>query len=238
MEMRLLTTRVERGIFAERVAEARARHGGLYKEVCGLRNDNRARLEAANLYAVFEHEEDPAERMIAGIAMHNLETFPQSCSKPDLGHLHPRSVLECSDHWSLSRGAGMRAWHGAAIQVVRLQACTVLAYLAVGSSDHMGFYAAMGFVKVGEPVEYPYVETLEGARPLVWPVILEGKPLQKLIMGVAGLSVEALDSHRVVRFMNSVRLRPSSFRPALPPVEQAARFLAVAHGGDNASGLA
>jgi hypothetical protein len=238
MEMRLLTTEVERGIFAERVAEARARHGGLYREVCGSRIDNRARLAAANLYAVFEHEEDPAEGMIAGIAMHNLETFPQSCSKPDLGHLHPRSVLECSDHWSLSRGAGMRAWHGAAVQVVRLRACTVFAYLAVGSSDHMGFYAAMGFVRVGEPVEYPYVETLDGARPWVWPVILEGKPLQKLIMGVAGLSVETLDSHRIVRFMHSVRLRPCPYRPALPLVEQATTCFAVARGGDDASALA
>jgi hypothetical protein len=57
----------------------------------------------------------------------------------------------------------MRAWQGAAIEVVRLQACMVLAYLAVGLSDHMGFYAAMGFVRAGDPVEYPYVETLDGA---------------------------------------------------------------------------
>jgi hypothetical protein len=235
MEMRLLTTAVEREIFAERVAEARARHGGLYREVCGLRTNNRARLASADLYAVFEKQDDPAEEMLAGIAMHNLETFPQSCSRPDVSHLHPRSVLECSDHWSLSRGAGMRAWHGAAIHVVRLQACTVLAYLAVGASDHMGFYAAMGFVKVGEPVGYPYVETLDGDTPWVWPMILDGKPFQNLVAGVAGLSFETLDNHRVVRFTNTVRLRPH--RPAFPVTHQAAGRLARVGGAQSACEL-
>jgi hypothetical protein len=83
MEMRLLTKGVERNLFAERVAEARARHGGLYKEICSQGTDNRPRLASANLYAMFENQEDPAEQMVAGIAMHNLEVFPQSCSKPD-----------------------------------------------------------------------------------------------------------------------------------------------------------
>jgi len=237
MEMRLLTTAVERQIFAERVAEARARHGGLYREVCGLRIDNRARLASADLYAVFENQDDPAQRMIAGIAMHNLETFPQSCSRPDVSHLHPRSVLECSDHWSLSKGAGMRAWHGAAIHVVRLQACTVLAYLAVGSSDHMGFYAAMGFVKVGEPVGYPYVETIDGGTPWVWPMILQGKPFHNLVMGVAGLSFETLDNHRVVRFPNTVRLRPCKYRTVFPVCDQAAARFASQRGAQSAREL-
>jgi hypothetical protein len=216
MEMRLLTKGVERNIFAERVAEARARHGGLYKEICSQGTDNRARLASANLYAMFENQQDSAKQMVAGIAMHNLEVFPQSCSKPDLSHLYPRSVLECSDHWSLSKGAGMRAWQGAAIEVVRLQAFMVLAYLAVGLSDHMGFYAAMGFVRAGDPVEYPYVETFDGVRPWVWPMILEGKPLQNLTLGVAQLRVERLDNHQTVRFLNSNRLRPFTSRPEFP----------------------
>jgi hypothetical protein len=99
----------------------------------------------------------------------------------------------------------------------------------------MGFYAAMGFVKVGEPVEYPYVETLDGARPWVWPMILEGKPLQNLVMGVAGLSVETLDNYRIVRFRNSARLRPCTYRPALPLADQVAARLAGVRGGQNAA---
>lgn len=131
----------------------------------------------------------------------------------------------------------MRAWHGAAIHVVRLHACTVLAYLAVGSSDHMGFYAAMGFVKVGEPVGYPYVETFDGNTPWVWPMILEGKPFQNLVMGVAGLSFETLDSHRVVRFPNTVRLRPCTYRPVFRVSDQAAARLASLRGAQSAREL-
>ena len=232
MEMRLMTTRSERELFGQRVTEARARHGGIFREVFGMRFDNRARLASASLYALFENESDSAEKMIAGIAMHNLQIFPQSCSEPDLGHLPPQSVLECSDHWSLSKGAGMRAWHGAAIQVVRLQACAVLAYLAVGSSDHMGFYFAMGFVKAGKPVEYPFVETLDGAKPQVQPVILEGKALQKLTTGVSALSVTTLDDHRIVRFSNSARLRPSLQQPTFPQYQQSAVPFASSNGGN------
>jgi hypothetical protein len=187
-----------------------------------MRFDNRVRLASANLYALFENESDSAEKMLAGIAMHNLQVFPQSCSEPDLGHLPPQSVLECSDHWSLSKGAWMRAWHGAAIQVVRLQACAVLAYLAVGSSDHMGFYSAMGFVKAGKPVEYPFVEAFDRTKPLVQPVILEGRALQKLTTGVSALSVTTLDDHRIVRFSNSARLRPYLQQPTFPQSQQSA----------------
>ena len=234
MEMRLLTTKSELELFGQRVTEARARHGGIFREVFGMRFDNRARLASANLYALFENESDSAEKMLAGIAMHNLQVFPQSCSEPDLGHLPPQSVLECSDHWSLSKGAGMRAWHGAAIQVVRLQACAVLAYLAVGSSDHMGFYSAMGFVKTGKPVEYPFVEAFDGTKPLVQPVILEGRALQKLTTGVSALSVTTLDDHRIVRFSNSARLRPYLQQPTFPQSPQSAAPFA-SDGGSNAS---
>ena len=234
MEMRLMTTRSERELFGLRVTEARASHGGIFREVFGMRFDNRARLASASLYALFENESDSAEKMIAGIAMHNLQIFPQSCSEPDLGHLPPQSVLECSDHWSLSKGAGMRAWHGAAIQVVRLQACAVLAYLAVGSSHHMGFYSAMGFVKAGKPVEYPFVEALDGAKPQVQPVILEGRALQKLTTGVSALSVTTLDDHRIVRFSNSARLRPCLQQPTFPQCQQSTVPFA-SRGGGNAS---
>ena len=90
MEMRLMTTGSERELFGQRVTEARARHGGIFREVLGMRFDNRARLASASLYALFENESDSVEKMLAGIAMHNLQIFPQSCSEPDLGHLPPR----------------------------------------------------------------------------------------------------------------------------------------------------
>src|SRR6266852_6564073 len=148
MEMRLLSTECERAIFAQRLAEARAKNSASFKDVERTRLRNRVRLESSSLYALFEGESDPAPRMVAGAALHNLEAYPQSCHQPDLSHLPPRSVLECSDHWSLSRGAGMHSWRGIAIQLFHREPSAVLVYLAAGSSsDHSGFYCAMGFVR-------------------------------------------------------------------------------------------
>src|SRR6202158_1046966 len=102
MEMRLLTTEREREVFAQRLAEARAKHGACFRDVGPTQVHNRLRLDSSCLYALFAAECDSAQQMVAGVALHDLEAFPQSCHVPDLSHLPPRSVLECRDHWSLS----------------------------------------------------------------------------------------------------------------------------------------
>jgi hypothetical protein len=212
MEMRLLNTEVERSIFSSRVAEARAKQGKIFREVAGLNLDNHARLSSANLYGIFENEFAPSEHMLAGIAMHDLRVFPQSCAQPDLSYWPPQSVIECSDHWSLSVGAGISAWNGVAVHVARGQFCAVLAYLAVGSSAHAAFYAAMGFSEKGTPVEYPFVETLSGVKPQVQGLVLEGSALQRLTERVLELQVDNLQNGRVLRFNTSIRLRPHPAR--------------------------
>ena len=76
-------------------------------------------LTFGNLYALFENDGDPAEKIIAGLVMHDLEMFPQTCPKPDLSHLPPRSVIQVSELWSVRNrgrrtGAGGRRNHGGA----------------------------------------------------------------------------------------------------------------------------
>jgi hypothetical protein len=171
---------------------------------------------------LFETERDGAECMIAGVALHDLAAYPQSCEQPDLSRYAPQSVLECSDHWSLSRGAGMHAWRGIAVQVVRREPRAVLVYLAVNGSAHNGFYTAMGFVNVGTPVEYPYLEESDLGRPWVQPMILEGEALAKLTSNVRRLKIETPDNYLTIRFDNSDRLRPASNRYPLRIGEMAA----------------
>lgn len=224
MEMRLLTTEGERDVFAGRLADARARHGATFRDVGRTRAGNVLRLAAANIYALFEAGDDPPERMIAGVVLHDLETFPQSCQLPDLSRYAPRSVLECSDHWSLSRGAGIYAWRGIAVQVVLRKPRAVLVYLAVGRSDHAGFYSSMGFVNASLPVVYPYLEGPDEGRLWVQPMVLEGEALAKLTANVHRLKIEALDDYRTIRFKNCDRLRPAaaSYRPGLGEIAAAA----------------
>ncbi len=212
MEMRLLTSEREREIFSQRLAEARAKNGACFRDDGPTKVHNRVRLESSNLYALFEADSDPAPQMVAGVALHDLVEFPQSCHEPDLSHLPPRSVLECSDHWSLSRGAGMHSWRGIAVQVVHRNPNAVLVYLAAGSSDHGGFYCAMGFVKAGEIVEHPYLEGPDDGKLWVQPMILAGEALARLTASVRMQMIDARDDYRVIRFGNSARLRPCSLR--------------------------
>jgi hypothetical protein len=222
MEMRLLTNEDEREIFAHRLSEARAKHGASFRDVERTRVHNRLRLGASSVYALFETQSDPAERMVAGAAIHDLETFPQSCRRPDLSHLPPRSVLECSDHWSLSPGAGMHSWRGLAVQLLRRDPRAVLVYLAAGSSDHSGFYSAMGFLKAGEIVEHPHLEGPDDGKLWVQPMVLEGDALARMIATVRMHAVDAIDDYRIIRFSIRDRLRPSSHRRTTSAAESGA----------------
>jgi hypothetical protein len=213
MEMRLLTTENERNVFARRLADARARAGASFRDGGAAQAGNLVRLRSADIYALFEDDAEAAEGMTAGVVLHDLEAFPQSCREPDLSRFAPRSVLECSDHWSLSRGAGMRAWRGIAVQVVRRCPRAVLVYLAVGS--HSGFYTAMGFVNMGDAVEYPFLEVPGQGAPWVQPMILAGEALARLTSNVHRLKIETADQYRTVRFDNSDRLRPVANRSPL-----------------------
>ncbi len=210
MEFRRLTTDSERCIFTARLAQARARHATGFEDTPATIAYNRARLAAADVYALFEHFDDQPERMVAGVSLHDLEMFPQSCPRPDLSHLPRESVLECSDHWSLSLGAGIHAWRGIAVQVVHRAPQAVLIYLAVRGADHGGYYSAMGFVHAGDPVEYPHLQRSDRAQLFVQPMILDGAALARLTASVRALRFEALHDFEIVRFDKSDRLRPTA----------------------------
>ncbi|HYL58589.1 MAG TPA: hypothetical protein VEU51_06930 [Candidatus Acidoferrales bacterium] len=218
MELRLISTEHEREIFTRRVEQVRARNG------IGFREGPRSRLARihltfGNLYALYENDGDPAERMIAGLVMHDLEMFPQTCPKPDLSHLAPRSVIEVSELWSRAVGAGALARAGAAILAGLLDARAILAYLGVKPFDGTAFYRAAGFVNVGEPVEYPYLETLKGEKISAQPMILAGEALEKLTRVFSKLIVEYSPDFEVLRFRNFLRGRTEAERPAMPTDE-------------------
>ena len=207
MEVRLLTTSFQRRIFVERLRQARDEQLTHFTDVTNGEVDNRARLAASELYGLFPDSGSPAENMIAGMAIHDLEMFPRTCPGPDLSHWPERAVFECSDHWSLTPGAGMKIWCGAAIQIARRNPRAVLAYLAVDMSDHFGFYRAMGFAPFGRPVQFTYLKSAAGF-PWVQPVILRGEALEKLVAASSQLPFETDDEFATLRFKEGLRLRP------------------------------
>jgi hypothetical protein len=223
MELRLLTTESERSIFLSRLNKARTKHGSSFQENSQSQSSNRQRLDCSRLYGLFQNETAPANAMIAGIAMHDLQSFPQSCSEPDLSHLPVDRVVECSDHWSLSNGAGMLVWAGLAVPMRLLGVQAVLAYLAAGEGAcaHAGFYELMGFVGAGPVVLHPFVEDARGQKLPVQPVILQGDAFNNAMKALSQACVEYSDDARIFHLKNFIRplVRRASLRSApLSPV--------------------
>jgi beta-phosphoglucomutase-like phosphatase (HAD superfamily) len=228
MELRALDTPEQRGIFGERLARARASVGMRFKEKSRSQLA-RIQLMFADLYALYQDEEEPADAMIAGLAMHDLEMFPQTCPRPDLSHLQPSSIIEMSDFWSLSPGAGSLVWCGAAVAASRTQPRAALVYMVVGDHDRTSAYLTAGFVKAGEPFPYPYLETLDGADVLVQALVLEGDAMQRLIKVLSRMTAGAADARGAIRMKDFLGIssqtteRPLFSRPAQIPVQPEVR---------------
>jgi len=231
MEFRLLSTEAERDVFVLRLERARAARGAIFRESSSYQLANRHRLECSRLYGLFECEAAPAEMMVAGIAMHDLQSFPQSCDAPDLSYLPLQTIVECSDHWSLSNGAGMLAWAGLAVPMRLLGTRAVLAYLAAarGESDHAGFYASMGFAPAGPVVPHPFVEDMSGEKLLVQPIVLEGDAFDKVIAAFAKACVEYSDDARIFHLKNFIRplVRRASTRNAFAASDRASNDIST-----------
>ena len=215
MELRQLTTESERRIFGERMEEARAKRGARFRET-RRSNVGKIHLEYGLLYGLFEHDDDPPAQMMSGFVMHDLASFPQSFPRPDLSRLPARSVLECGELWSFAKGAGLVARRGATILAGLMQIQAFLVYPTVKPWDQSASYAQSNFVKAGDPVVWPYCETIDGSPVWVQPMVLEGEPLAKLFHHVFALGFATGDSMRRIRFDNPFPIEPTLSRPAIP----------------------
>lgn len=214
MQLRLLTNAYERQLFARGLAQARSNRDA------GFTETPKSRLAAAhlafgNLYGLFEHADDPTERMIAGLATHDLETLPQSYSKPDLSHLPPGSVIECGELWAASKGGGLLARRGILIVWKLSGVRAVLAYAVVRPSDRSKSFEESYLERVGDLVEYPYLRALDGSPVWVQPMVLWEEGLRKLFdERVGSARFDISEDLTRVRFANPLPFRPSLDRPA------------------------
>jgi hypothetical protein len=207
MQLRLLTTDAERCVFLTRLDKARAEGGATFRANSQFQATNQDRLDRSRLYGLFQNDNASVDAMIAGVAMHDLRSFRQSCEEPDLSHLPAETVVECSEHWSLSNGAGMLAWAGLAVPMRLLGIQAVLAYLAADEAEcaHAGFYQLMGFVPTGPLVRHPFVENPRGEKLVVQPVMLEGEAFNRAMKALSPACTEYSDDARVFELNNSIR---------------------------------
>jgi hypothetical protein len=203
MELRQLTTDHERQTFGKCLTEARATRGLGFRETSQSQL-GRLHLMFGNLYAIFEDESDPVERMLGGFIMHDLASFPQSFPRPELGHLPPRSVIEGSELWSLSNGMARIAAGAAAAVAGLLQSKAIVLYPILKPVDLGGPYAKLGFVKACEPVRWPYAETIDGGEIWVQPLIIEGEALERYVRSGFDFLFRSEGNRRTLHFDRQV----------------------------------
>ena len=197
MELRLLSTDAERQIFARRLVEARATKGAGFSET-KRSLIGEVHLKYGRLYALCDEQSANPNEMIAGFAVHDLATFPQSYPKPDLSHLPPESVLECGELWAIAAGGARLARHAGSILAGILQAQALLVYPILKPWNLSYMYTP--FNRIGEPIEWPYIRTLEGGKIFVQAMVLEGNALQRTVEDARSFGYEAIDEDRLIRF--------------------------------------
>ena len=211
MELRELTTEHERDIFARCVEEARATRGNRFKETARSQL-GRAHLAFATLYALFENESDPAEKMIAGFRIHDLATLPQSFPRPDMSHLPAQFTFEGGELWSLSSGAGGVAMTTVGAMLGIRQARAMLIYGIAKPVDLCARWEGYGYVRIGKPILWPFAETVDHGKIWVQPMIVEGENLERYVRAGYELLFGMSKERRAVRFENPLpmRVRPSA----------------------------
>ncbi len=218
MELRQLTTDHERQIFGECLFKARATSGFGFRETARSRL-GKAHLMFGNVYAIFENEGEPSERMVGGFIVHDLATLPQTFPKPDLSHLPPKSVIEGSELWSLSRGAAGVAKRIAPAIAGLLQAKAVILYPFIKPFDLTAPHARLNFVNACDPIQYHFCETVDGEDLWVQPMILEGEKLDEYIRRGFDFLLRGEGDRHVLRFNASLATRASHLDASVLPQE-------------------
>ena len=222
MELRQLTTDRERQIFSDYLAKARAAGGIGFRERARAQLD-RTHLMFGNVYAIFEKDGEPPERMVAGFILHDLATLPQSFPKPDLSHLPPKSVIEGGDLWSRVKGAaGIAKRIGPAVAGL-LQAKAIILYPVVRPFDLTAPHAQLNFVNACEPLRNPFGETLEGEELWVQPMILEGEKLEEYIRWGFDFLFRVDGGRQAIRFDASIAKRMPHLEASTPRHEEGPR---------------
>jgi hypothetical protein len=202
MELRLLETASERAAFELALGRARATKGIGFCETSRSRL-GQAHMAFADLYGIFEATPSDPNRMVAGFAIHSLDTFPQSYTKPDLTYLPPDQVAEVGELWSLTLSGGMAARWGCTILSGLLQVRAVLIYPIVQPCDLTGAYP--DFDRVGEPTVWPFAQTLTGDKILVQPMLIQGDNLRRSIASAWDVGFETSDCNKCIRFGNPAK---------------------------------
>ncbi|SRR5579875_653879 len=231
MELRLVSTKREREVFAQGLREARGLKGhGFREKTSSLLG--RVHLAFKELYGVYDDEGPEPDKMIGGFAIHNLAQFGPSCSRPDLSHLPPETVFEVGELWSLTQSRGLSISAARTLMTARAGCVTIpllkgaralLIYAITRHSDMTKFYPE--FEAAGPPLVYPFLETLDGRPVYVQPMVLQGEALMEIAARAEAWGIEANQDYSRVKIRNPFGLVHVDMRHAQKRAEIRANHL-------------
>ncbi|HVA41025.1 MAG TPA: hypothetical protein VNF49_10195 [Candidatus Binataceae bacterium] len=162
-------------------------------------------LDHGGVYALYDEEGPEPDEMLAGFVIHNLATFPQSFSRPDLTRLPPEHVYECGELWALAPGAARLVRHAGYILAGLKEAQAILVYPMLKPRDLSFFYKT--FSRDGEPILSPYMKTLDGGEIWAQAMVLEGLALEMTVNIATAVSFESFDG-QTLQFRNPFPIMP------------------------------
>jgi hypothetical protein len=195
MELRLLTAPEDRRAFAHNLVQTRIAKGAGFAETARS-VVGEVHLAFGHLYALFDEQSHTPDEMLSGFVLHDLATLPQSYPKPDLTYLPPEEVIECGELWAKAAGSARSTRQAAWILAGQLRAQAILVYPLFKPWNLSAPYNR-GFDRVGEPIEWPYIRTLEGSRMFVQAMVSEGKKLERLVAEASQWGFQATDLSRI-----------------------------------------
>src|SRR5438876_2612643 len=160
MELRQVSMESERRLFANDLMQTRIVKGAGFSET-KRSMVGEVHLAFGRLYALYDEHGPAPDEMLAGFVLHDLGTFPQSYSKPDLTQFAPDFTFECGELWAKAAGAARLVRQAAWILVGQLHAEAVLVYPIFKPWNLTVAYKG-GFTTVGDPIAWPYARTLDG----------------------------------------------------------------------------
>jgi len=150
-----------------------------------------------------EAESEPAPRMVAGVALHDLEEFPQKlrhtrtlASLHRIGARMQRSLVAVARRRNAFHGAVICGSGGAS----EIQCGPRVTWRLARPPDHGGFYSVMGSSRRATSSAHPYLEGPDDGKLWVQPMILNGEALARLTASVRMQTIDARDDYHVIRF--------------------------------------
>jgi hypothetical protein len=204
MELRLLLSPEERRDFAQKLVETRLSKGAGFSET---RRSlvGEVHLAFGRLYGLFEEPGSDLNHMLAGLALHDLGSFPQSYPRPDLTHLPPESVIEVGELWAKAAGSARLIRQAASILMGQLQAQAVLVYPLL-KPWNLSMSYKNDFDCAGEPIQWPYIRTLEGAPMYVQPMVSQGEKLAEMVRAAGQWGFRSEVDHSAIVFESPYRI--------------------------------